>query len=245
MTTASPYGSFDSPDSFIAAVLSVNPKIAAFDCDGTLWAGDSGVKFFDWEIENGLIATEVAQAAMARYDEYLAGRVSEDEICAYMVQIHRGLKLSVIESAVQRFVAEHVLPDLFPEIASLVAKLKQRGCDVWAVSSTNSWVVEAAVRTIGIPAERVLAVRAEVENGIVTDRVGEITSGAGKAVALKRELKAPLDASFGNSVFDLEMLELAGRPFPVNPTADLKRIAQQRGWPTYQPILRKVTSPTG
>jgi HAD superfamily hydrolase (TIGR01490 family) len=242
--TSSQFGSFENPDAFIAAVLSLTPKTAAFDCDGTLWAGDSGVKFFDWEIQQGLISTEVAQAAVARYDEYLAGRVSEDDICAYMVQIHHGLKVDVIEKAVERFVGEAVIPDFFPEMTLLVRKLQQQGCDIWAVSSTNSWVVEAAVKSIGIPAERVLAVRAEVANGVVTGRVGEITSGAGKAHALKRALKAPLDASFGNSRFDLEMLELARHPFPVNPTPDLVKIAQQRGWPVYQPVVRKLTAPT-
>jgi HAD superfamily hydrolase (TIGR01490 family) len=242
MTTFISRPSFDSPEAFLATVLSLNPKTAAFDCDGTLWAGDSGVKFFNWEIQQGLIDTEVAQAAMARYDEYLAGRVSEDDICAYMVQIHRGLRVDVIEEAVERFVAEQVVPDFFPEMKSLVDELRQQGCDIWAVSSTNSWVVEAAVKTVGISADRVLAVRADVVNGVVTDGVGEITSGAGKATALKRALKAPLEASFGNSIFDLEMLEMAQRAFPVNPTAELLRIARDRGWPTYQPV--RATSST-
>ncbi len=242
MTTSIPRPSFDTPEAFIATVLSLNPKTAAFDCDGTLWAGDSGVKFFNWEIQQGLIDTEVAQAAMARYDEYLAGRVSEDDICAYMLQIHHGLRVEVIEQAVERFVAEQVVPDFFPEMKALVGELRQQGCDIWAVSSTNSWVVEAAVKSIGIPADRVLAVRADVVNGVVSDGVGEITSGAGKATALKRALKVPLQASFGNSIFDLEMLEMARRPFPVNPTADLLRIARERGWPTYQPV--KLTSST-
>jgi HAD superfamily hydrolase (TIGR01490 family) len=242
MTTFISRPSFDTPEAFLATVLSLNPKTAAFDCDGTLWAGDSGVKFFNWEIQQGLIDTEVAQAAMARYDEYLAGRVSEDDICAFMVQIHRGLRVDVIEEAVERFVAEQVVPDFFPEMKSLVDELRQQGCDIWAVSSTNSWVVEAAVKTVGISADRVLAVRADVVNGVVTDGVGEITSGAGKATALKRALKAPLEASFGNSIFDLEMLEMAQRPFPVNPTAELLRIARDRGWPTYQPV--RATSST-
>jgi len=69
-----------------------------------------------------------------------------------------------------------------------------------------------------------------------------MTSGPGKARALQRVLSRPLDVSSGNSIFDLEMLELARKPFPVNPNQDLQKIAQERGWPFYQPAIVKLTS---
>ena len=36
---------------FIDSVLRLRPRVAAFDCDGTLWSGDAGEGFFDWEIK--------------------------------------------------------------------------------------------------------------------------------------------------------------------------------------------------
>lgn len=238
------YGSFASPETFVRFVADLRPKTAAFDCDGTLWLGDAGMKFFYWEIEQGLLPTEVAQAAIERYDEYLAGRVGEDDICAEMVQVHRGLSLDKVVSYAERFAKSNVIPNYFPEMQKLVANLEHQDCDIWAVSSTNNWVIEAAVREIGIPANRVLAVRAEIENGVITDRVPEVTSGSGKAVALKRVLKAPPDVSFGNSIFDLEMLALARYSFAINPNADLLKVAGERGWQVYQPQIVQVTSPT-
>ncbi len=242
--TENTYGSFDSPSAFIDSVLELKPRIAAFDCDGTLWFGDSGMKFLYWEIEEGLLSTEVTQAIMRRYDEYLAGQVSEDEMCGEMVQIHRGVPETRIREFAARFAKSNVMPHFFPEMESLVEKLRHKGCDVWAVSSTNNWVIEESVKKVGIPADRVLAVRVEIENGVATDCLGEITSGAGKARALHEALKAPLDVSFGNSMFDLEMLELARKPFAVNPNDDLRKIAEQRGWAFYQPAVAKLTSST-
>ncbi len=238
------YGSFDSPAAFVDSVLALSPRVAAFDCDGTLWLGDSGMKFLYWEIEEGLLSTEATQAIMRRYDEYLAGRVSEDEMCGEMVQIHRGIPEKKIREFAARFAKSNVMPHFFPEMQSLVEKLRDRGCDVWAVSSTNNWVIEESVKKVGIPADRVLAVRVAIENGVATDRLGEITSGAGKARALRATLKAPLDVSFGNSKFDLEMLELARHRFAVNPNDDLRKIAEERGWPFYQPAIAKLTSST-
>jgi HAD superfamily hydrolase (TIGR01490 family) len=242
--TSLPYGSFNSPAEFIDSVLAVNPQVAAFDCDGTLWFGDSGMKFLYWEIEQGLLPSDVVQAIMRRYDEYLAGRVSEDEMCGEMVQIHRGIEESKIRQFAERFAKSHVMPHFFPEMETLVEQLRRRGCDIWAVSSTNNWVIEAAVKKVDIPAERVLAVRVEIEDGMATDQLGEITSGPGKAHALRRALTRPLDISFGNSVFDLEMLELARHPFPVNPNDDLRKISVDRGWRFYQPAVAKLSSST-
>jgi phosphoserine phosphatase len=242
--TALAYGSFDSPQQFIDSVLTLTPKVAAFDCDGTLWFGDSGMKFFYWEIEQGLLRPEVTQAIMRRYDEYLAGRVTEEEMCGEMVQIHSGIEEDKIRNFAARFVRSNVMPHFFPEMQTLVENLHSQGCDIWAVSSTNNWVIEEAVKPLRISAERVLAVRAEIERGVATDRLGEITSGPGKATALTKVLARRLDASFGNSIFDLEMLELANNPFPINPNADLEKIAEERGWRFYQPAVRKLTSPT-
>jgi HAD superfamily phosphoserine phosphatase-like hydrolase len=240
--TSLPYGSFDSPEAFIDAVLARNPQVAAFDCDGTLWFGDSGMKFLYWEIEQGLLSTEATQSIMRRYDEYLAGQVSEEQMCGEMVQIHAGLRDEKIRDFAARFAHATVMPHFFPEMESLVEKLHRRGCDVWAVSSTNNWVIEEAVKKVGIPADRVLAVRVELENGIATDRLGEITSGPGKASALQKALTRPLDTSFGNSMFDLEMLEFARTPFAVNPNDDLRKVAETRGWRFYQPALSNFTS---
>lgn len=238
------YGSFDSPSAFVDSVVALSPRVAAFDCDGTLWFGDSGMKFLYWEIEEGLLSTEATQAIMSRYDEYLAKNVSEDQMCGEMVQIHHGIPEEKIREFAARFAQSNVMPQFFPEMESLVEKLRRAGCDVWAVSSTNNWVIEESVKKVGIPADRVLAVRVAIENGVATDRLGEITSGPGKARALREVLKAPLEVSFGNSMFDLEMLELARHPFAVNPNDDLREIAEQRGWPFYQPAIAKLTSST-
>ena len=240
--TSLAYGSFNSPEDFIHAVTNLQPRVAAFDCDGTLWFGDSGMKFMYWEIEEGLIPPDVASWMLRRYDEYMAGRVSEDDICGEMVQIHRGIEEQKIREFAARFVKSNVMPHFFPEMKLMIDSLRRQGCDIWAVSSTNNWVIEEAVKEVGISADRMLAVRVDIEEGVATDRLGEMTSGPGKARALRRVLTKHLEVSFGNSIFDLEMLELSQNPFPVNPNDDLRKISEERGWRFYQPAVAKLTS---
>src|SRR3954470_21347976 len=73
---------------FIDHVLRLGLRVAAFDCDGTLWSGDAGETFFRWEMKEGVVSDEVAEGMRARYVEYKAGIVSEDDMCGEMVTMH-------------------------------------------------------------------------------------------------------------------------------------------------------------
>ena len=49
------------------------------------------------------------------------------------------------------------------------ADLQQNGCEVWAVSSSNEWVIRAGMKHFGIPENRILAAKVEVEAGVATE----------------------------------------------------------------------------
>ncbi len=220
---------------FLDSVLSLSPRITVFDCDGTLWAGDSGADFFYWELEQGLIPPDVAAWARARYDEYLAGRVGEEQMCGEMVTIHAGIAEPRLAKAAREFFETVVVPRIFPEMLELTRRLAAAGCELWAVSSTNNWVVEAGVERFGIPRERVLAACVHVDQGTVSGRLVRVPSGEGKAVALREVVRRPVDAVFGNSIHDAAMLALAPHPFCINPSPELVTIASEKTWPIYWP----------
>jgi phosphoserine phosphatase len=220
---------------FIESVLAKRPNIAAFDCDGTLWSGDSGMAFFYWEIEQGLISREVADEALRRYDLYKNGTVDELTICGEMVQIHRGVSLATIREAAKRFFAEHVERNIFPEMLELTHRLADQGCELWAVSSTNNWVVEVGAERFGIPAERVLAATVDIDGDCASDRLLHVPTDEFKASAIQEHVGRPMDAIFGNSMHDFHMLEIARDAYAVNPNPDLVPEAEKRGWTIYWP----------
>jgi HAD superfamily phosphoserine phosphatase-like hydrolase len=225
----------DSASQFLDSVLRLQPLVAAFDCDGTLWSGDAGETFFDWEIKKGIVSTEVATSMRARYADYKAGKVSEDDMCGEMVTMHRGLQESALMDAAEEFF-NHAFPGkIFPEMRELVQRLRKAACDVWAVSSSNEWVIRAGMKHFGIPENRILATAIEIHDGIITDRLIRIPSGAGKPKALREVVKKNVDAAFGNSRWDAEMLAMAKHGFAVNPNPDLEAAARQRGWTVYFP----------
>jgi phosphoserine phosphatase len=228
-----------SAQKFVDSVLALRPAIAVFDCDGTLWAGDCGADFFYWEVNRGLLPPKVAEWALARYDDYKRGNVGEELMCGEMVTIHDRIPERVLEEASAEFFAEVVEPRIFPEMLQLTRELRDRGSEVWAVSSTNVWVVREGVRSFGIPAENVLAACVHVEHGLATDRLVRVPSDAAKATAIKEVVGKQADVCFGNSIHDFAMLEIAKRAFAVNPNPDLEAIARGKGWDVYWPAGTK------
>ncbi len=189
----------------------------------------------NWTVETGLVSREATDWIDARYRGYLKGDVSELAICGDMVQMYQRLREEEMRRAAKSFFESQVERNIFPEMLALVEELREKGADIWAVSSTNNWVIEEGVRRFGIPANRVLAARVEVKDGVVTDTLLDVPTDEGKVTALRHVGVTAPDAVFGNSVHDAAMLEIARKAFPVNPTAELVEQSAQKGWPVYYP----------
>jgi phosphoserine phosphatase len=220
---------------FVDSVLALKPEIAVFDCDGTLWSGDAGKDFFYWELDRGVIASELADKMRTRYALYDAGQVDEEPMCAEMVTMNKDIPCGVLYKAAREFFEEVVTPRIFPEMLELTNALKQQGAELWAVSSTNNWLIEYAVERFGIARDHVLAACVDIDGGCATDRIVRVPTDELKAVAIREVIGRPVDAVFGNSIHDHAMLEMARWPFCINPNPDLQKLAEENGWPVYWP----------
>ncbi len=220
---------------FEETALSAASKIAVFDCDGTLWSGDAGYGFMVWSIEAGLVSRNASDWIDSRYRLYLHGEVSEAQMCGEMVQLYAGLREEEIRHAAAEYFRSHIEAHIFPEMRALVGKLHQRGVDIWAVSSTNNWMIEEGVRRFDIPASRVLAARVRVAEGRITSDLVGVPTDEAKASALREAGVETPDAVFGNSIHDEAMLAIAKRAFPVNPTPGLLEVSAERGWTVFYP----------
>jgi phosphoserine phosphatase len=220
---------------FIESVLRLQGRLAAFDCDGTMWSGDAGESFFWWELDNGMVSEEVASWARARHADYRAGHVSEEIMCGEMVTLHNGLQEKPIQQAADRFFEANLASGIFPEIQSLIRRLIENGCEVWAVSSSNQWIIRSAMPHFGISADHILATEVKVVDGRVTDELIRVPSGQGKPDAIREVIRRIPDSTFGNSIWDREMLAMSPHPFAINPRPELETIALDRGWKIYVP----------
>jgi HAD superfamily phosphoserine phosphatase-like hydrolase len=221
---------------FLDSILRLNLRVAAFDCDGTLWSGDVGERFFNWELkQRDIIPKVLVRPLRERYAAYRRGEVDETTICGEMVTLHKGISEMKMMDAACRFFDEFFVVQIFPEMKELVRRLQKNGCEVWAVSASNEWVIRVGMKHFGIPESRILASKVEVDNGIVTDRLIRVPSGLGKPQALREVVKKEIDAAFGNSRWDRDMLAMAKHAFAINPNPDLESAAREQGWRIYFP----------
>ena len=221
---------------FLDSITRLQPRVAAFDCDGTLWSGDAGERFFDWELRSGDVVSAALDRPMRdRHAAYKRGEVDETTMCGEMVTMHRGIEERKLMDAATRFFKQCFATQIFPDMRELVRRLHENGCEIWAVSSSNEWIIRAAMTYFGIPEDRILAAKVELDGFTATDRLIRVPSGSGKSLALRELVKKDIDAAFGNSRWDTEMLAMAKHAVAVNPNPDLEATAKGRGWRIYFP----------
>src|SRR5208282_1208397 len=97
---------------FLDSVLRLEPRVAAFDCDGTLWSGDVGERFFDWELResdvfgDGPDREKFNRTWRDRYAAYKRNEVAETTMCGEMVAMHAGISERKLMDASNRFFDE-------------------------------------------------------------------------------------------------------------------------------------------
>src|ERR1700740_2819892 len=87
---------------FERLVLESKPRVAVFDCDGTIWGGDAGYGFMVWSLEQGLVSRSMSDWIDTRHRGYRAGNVSEEKICGEMVQMYADLHEHEMREAAER-----------------------------------------------------------------------------------------------------------------------------------------------
>ena len=71
--------------------------------------------------------------------------------------MYAELREDELRRAAATYFRTHIEANIFPELRELITDLHAAGTELWAVSSTNNWVIEEGVKRFGIPASHVLA----------------------------------------------------------------------------------------
>ncbi len=212
------------------------PKVAAlFDLDQTLLAGFSATSFMQERFLTGRMAPREVVGTLLGGLSFAVGRTGFSGLMAATTAAYRGMAESALEEFGQEVFDKHLATQIFPESRALVNAHQDAGHTVAIVSSATLYQAMPMARELGI--RHVLCTRLEVENGAFTGGVVHPTCyGEGKASAA-RELASLHDLDLGQSWFytdsheDLPLLDVVGRPRPLNPNRRLAQIAKERGWP--------------
>lgn len=225
-----------------------DPKdaIMAFDGDGTLWSGDLGEDLFHAALRESYLLDAARPALLAEVERhgvalggepgdanglaralfasYLAGHYPERDTCAMMTWCYAGRSLEDVRAlAAAVLKAEKLQARLTPELAPILDWARSRGVRCVLISASPRVIVEPAGEYWGFKSDDVAAATPAVVAGRVAPALaGRVPYAEGKLSAGKQLFGAARWlASFGDNVFDIDMLRAAELGVAVRPKPKL------------------------
>ena len=211
-------------------------RLAIFDLDHTLLAGDSDHLWGEYMIEQGLVERENHRRQNDRfYADYRAGTL---DIAAYtrfalepLVRLGPGRLLPLRE----QFVATRIDPIVAPMAPALLERHRIEGDELLIITATNRFVTEPIAQLLGV--DHLLATEPERVGGRYTGAITGIPCyREGKVRRFEQWLREQ-DERYAHVTFysdshnDLPLLRHVQRPVAVDPDAELRAEAARKGWP--------------
>src|SRR5919205_1738861 len=213
-------------------------RLALFDLDNTLLAGDSDYEWGQFLVDHGVLERERYEAQnRAYYEQYVAGALDIHEYLAFALAPLAAHSPEELARWRAEFMRLRIAPMITPAARALVARHRSAGELCAIITATNSFVTAPIASAFGV--EHLIATEPEMRDGRFTGRVaGMPCFREGKLARLEQWLRrlGHRLAEFEESVFysdshnDLPLLERVTRPVAVDADEALARIAAERGW---------------
>jgi putative phosphoserine phosphatase/1-acylglycerol-3-phosphate O-acyltransferase len=212
------------------------PHIGAFfDLDRTLIEGFSAKDFVQERLLSGEMTRQEITSQFFGITVYAIGNRNFAGLAAISAKGAKGVPEQEFIDFGNKVYKKHLANEIYPESRALVEAHKAKGHTVAIISAATPYQVEPIARELGI--EHILCTRLEVKDGIFTGNIIKPPVwGEGKAI-VARQLIEQFDLDPEQSFFytdsheDLPLLDLVGKPRPLNPDEELAELAEERGWP--------------
>lgn len=211
-------------------------RLAIFDLDNTLLAGDSDHIWGEFLAEHGLVDGDHYRRENDRFlAAYQAGQLDIFEFLRFSLAVLTRHEAGELARLRARFVDEKVVPLVAPGAPGLLARHREAGDHLMIITATNSFVTEPIARLLGV--DTLLATEPELRDGRYTGDVAGTPCFREGKVARLNDWLAEHDTSLGDAAFysdsrnDLPLLERVERPIAVDPDPVLAETAHARGWP--------------
>ncbi len=222
-------------------------EAAFFDLDKTVIAKSSTLAFGRPLYKAGMLGRRpLLKAAIAQtfYMTFGADHAQMEKVREGMMALTRGWHRDEIEELVEEALDEVVAPLVYAEALFLIDDHLRKGRRVFIISASPLEIVRPLAHYIGV--DEVIATRAAVdEEGRYTGDLEFYAYGESKAEEIERlaaaeGIELAQSYAYSDSATDLPLLRAVGHPVVVNADRDLRRIAEEEGWPTLE-FQRKVS----
>lgn len=211
-------------------------RLAIFDLDHTLLAGDSDHLWGEFMIEHGLVERASHKRQNDRfYEDYKAGTLDMAAYTRFALEPLIRLGAEQLLPLRERFVTRVIEPIVAPAAPALLERHRIQGDHLLIITATNRFITEPIAQLLGV--DDLLATDAEVVAGRYTGEIAGIPCYQdGKRRRLDQWL-AQRGERYAHMTFysdshnDLPLLQHVQQPVAVDPDEPLRAEATRRGWP--------------
>ena len=212
-------------------------RLALFDLDNTLLAGDSDFEWAQFLIGKEVLDPEVYDARNRHfYEAYKAGTLDIHEFLDFQLKPLARHPRSQLDEWHAEFMHKSILPIITQKARDLIDSHRDDARVV--ITATNRFVTAPIARELGI--ENLIATEPEEIDGEFTGRVMGVPSfREGKVERLKSWMaehgiewdRVAETWFYSDSLNDLPLLSIVSHPVAVDPDETLKEHALRHDWP--------------
>jgi HAD superfamily hydrolase (TIGR01490 family) len=210
-------------------------RLAIFDLDNTLIAGDSDHAWGQFLVNKGLVDGENFRRANDRfYEEYKAGTLNIIEYLQFSLTPLTHHSMETLVELHKEFMRDYINPMMLPKAQQLLQEHRAKGDYLLIITATNGFVTRPIATALGV--DDILTTDPEIVDGRYTGKfIGIPTFQKGKVIRLEdwlTEKNFTLDDAYfySDSINDLPLLEQVPNPIVVDPDAKLQAVAAERNW---------------
>jgi HAD superfamily hydrolase (TIGR01490 family) len=211
-------------------------RLALFDLDNTLLAGDSDFEWAQFLIGKGVLDREVHEAENKHfYEHYKAGTLDIHAFLDFQLKPLSRHPRRILEEWHREFMRDRILPIITRKSRDLVDSHREDARAI--VTATNSFVTGPIAREYGI--DHLVATEPEEIDGEFTGKIKGVPSFREGKVARVEAWLAEHGLGwnsftetwfYSDSLNDLPLLSKVTHPIAVDPDETLKETALERDW---------------
>ncbi|GJM04133.1 MAG: haloacid dehalogenase [marine bacterium B5-7] len=210
-------------------------KLALFDLDNTLIAGDSDCLWGEFLSEQGYVDSEAYQAGHERfYQEYVAGTMDIHEFLEFQLKVLADNDRAQLEDWRKNYIETKIKPIILTKAIQLIDDHRQQGHELLIITATNRFITEPIAKAFNI--DNLIACEPEISDGQYTGKVSGTPSYAeGKVTRLHEWLKNH-EQSFDETWFysdshnDIPLLNEVDHAIAVDADESLIAEAKKQNW---------------
>lgn len=209
-------------------------SLAVFDLDKTILKANTSFSYYWFLLQKGFFSLSSVFVALFYFVRHVFFRLSPNALHALVFQrFLKGQKRLDVFGYVEDFLDQFFLAALNQKVLKEIDKAKKKGSYIVVLSSSPSYLVEKIVRRLNLSAFQATSYSLDTEGHF--DVICSIMDGEAKAryaLALAKNLgiSERQISVYTDSIWDLPLLNIAGKKIVAPPDRGLCRLAKQKAW---------------